>query len=254
MVFDQNRDGGYGPEFVQYLILRQVCLASSKGLSSELGLGSEFFCIAIVITCRNIWSRPIPVVAPAGGYEMVERIAEAPPRFKGRVAGGLYFFSLLTAAFGETSLHGRLAVAVGLIAVAGMVALTVLLYFIFKPVNRSLSLLAAFVNVVGLSFEALRWNPRGLDIALVFTGAYCILIGYLIFRSTFLPRILGALVAFGGLAWLTYLSRSLAHDLSPYNVVFGILGEALLCLWLLVIGVNVQRWKEQASAAGSIGT
>jgi Domain of unknown function (DUF4386) len=211
--------------------------------------------MAIVITCRNIRGRPLPVVAPTGGYEMVERMAEASPRFKGRIAGGLYFFSLLTAAFGETSLHGsRLAVAVGLIAVAGMVALTVLLYFIFRPVSRSLSLLAAFVNLVGLSFEALRWNPRGLDIALVFTGAYCILIGYLIFRSTFLPRILGALMAFGGLAWLTYLSRSLAHDLSPYNVAFGILGEALLCLWLLVMGVNVQRWKEQASAAASIGT
>jgi hypothetical protein len=80
---------------------------------------------------------------------MLKGIREAPPRFKGRIAGGLYFFSLLTAAFGEISLHGRLAVAVGLIAVAGMVALTVLLYFIFKPVNWSLSLLAAFVNLVG---------------------------------------------------------------------------------------------------------
>jgi hypothetical protein len=87
-----------------------------------------------------------------------------------------------------------------------------------------------------------------LDIALVLNGAYCILVGYLIFTSTFLPRILGALMAFGGLAWLTYLSRSFAHDLSPYNVAFGILGEALLCLWLLVMGVNVQRWKEQAGA------
>ena len=51
--------------------------------------------------------------------------------------------------------------------------------------NRSLSLLAAFFSLVGLTFEALRWQPHGVNIAIVFAGFYCILIGYLIFRSTF---------------------------------------------------------------------
>ena len=81
--------------------------------------------------------------------------------------------------------------------------------------NRGLSLLAAFFNLVGLAFEALRLNPRGVDIALVFTGFYCLLIGYLIFRSTFLPRILGALMAFAGLGWLTYLSNPLVSPSVP---------------------------------------
>jgi hypothetical protein len=84
----------------------------------------------------------------------------------------------------------------------------------------------------------------------VFFGFYCILIGYLIFRSTFLPRILGALMAFGGLGWLTFLSPPLANHLFPYNLVPGILGEGALTLWLLVMGVNVERWREQGSAAG----
>ena len=75
------------------------------------------------------------------------------------------------------------------------------------------------------------------------------LIGYLIFRSTFLPRILGVLMAFAGLGWLTFLSTSLANYLSPYNLACGLLGDASVFLWLLVMGVNVQRWKEQASAA-----
>ncbi|MGA2648045.1 MAG: DUF4386 family protein [Candidatus Sulfotelmatobacter sp.] len=75
------------------------------------------------------------------------------------------------------------------------------------------------------------------------------LIGYLIFRSTFLPRILGALMTIAGLGWLTYLSLPLVNDLSPYNLASALLAEGLVMLWLLVMGVNVPRWKEQASAA-----
>ncbi len=58
-------------------------------------------------------------------------------------------------------------------------------------------------------------------------------------------------MAIGGLGWLTFLSPPLANHLWPYIAAPGILGEGALTLWLLVTGVNVQRWKEQASAAGS---
>jgi Domain of unknown function (DUF4386) len=91
--------------------------------------------------------------------------------------------------------------------------------------------------------------PQGVNIAIVFVGFKCLLIGYLIFRSTFLPRILAALMAFGGLGWLTYMSPPLVNYLSPYNLAFGLLGQGSVMLWLLVMGLNVQRWKEQASAA-----
>jgi hypothetical protein len=184
-----------------------------------------------------------------GSTVMMERIAEVSPRLKARIAGALYLFSFLTAAFGEVSLRGRLAIAVGLVAVSGMVAMTVLLNDILKPVNRGLSLLAAFFSLVGLAFEALRFQPRGMNVAIVFAGFYCILIGYLIFRSTFLPRMLGVPMAIAGVSWLTFLSTPVASHLSPYNVACGVLGEGLVMLWLLMMGVNVQRWKEQASAA-----
>jgi hypothetical protein len=170
----------------------------------------------------------------------------ASPRLRARLAGGLYFFCLMTAGGGETFLHGWLNYAAGYIAVLGMAVVTLLLYSIFKPVNRSVALLAAAINLVGLVFEALRLNPRGVDIALVFTGVSCLLAGYLIFRSTFLPRILGALMALAGLCWITYLSPSLADFLSPWNVAVGVLGEVLVYLWLLVKGVNERRWNEQA--------
>jgi hypothetical protein len=77
------------------------------------------------------------------------------------------------------------------------------------------------------------------------------MIGYLILRSTFLPRTLGVLMTLAGLGWLAFLSPPLANHLSIYIKVLGILAEGALMLWLLVLGVNVQRWKEQARAAGT---
>jgi len=171
---------------------------------------------------------------------MMKRIAEVSPRYKARIAGALYLLSVVTAAFTELFVHGRLNIAGGLIAVAVMVVVTLLVYDIFKPVNRGLSLLAALFSLVGLSFEALRLQPQGVNIAIVFAGFYCLLIGYLIFRSSFLPRILGGLMVIGGLGWLTYLSNPLANYLSPYNLASGLLGEASVFLWLLVMGVNVR--------------
>ncbi len=60
-------------------------------------------------------------------------------------------------------------------------------------------------------------------------------------------------MAFGGLGWLTFLSPPLAQPRYPYNMAPGIFGEAVLTLWLLVVGLDEQRWKEQAriTAAGS---
>ena len=83
----------------------------------------------------------------------------------------------------------------------------------------------------------------------MFFGIYCLLIGCLILRSAFLPRILGALMAIAGLGWLTFLSPQFAHSVSPYNYAAGGIGEISLTLWLLVMGVNAARWKEQAGAA-----
>jgi hypothetical protein len=57
-------------------------------------------------------------------------------------------------------------------------------------------------------------------------------------------------MAFAGLGWLTFLSPSLSRFLSPYILIPGVLGEGSLTLWLLVKGVNVKRWEEQARRAG----
>ena len=180
---------------------------------------------------------------------MMKRIADASPGFKARIAGVLSLLSLLAAVFGEFVIR-RFEIAGDLLAVSGNIVVTLLLYDIFKPVNRGLSLVAASFNLVGLICGALRWNPQGVDIPIVFDGFACLLIGYLIFSSTFLPRILGVLIALGGLSWLTYLSAGLESYLSPYNLACGLIGEASIFLWLLVMSVSTQRWNERAVAAG----
>jgi hypothetical protein len=180
---------------------------------------------------------------------MVQRFSGASPRLKARVAGVFYLLTFVSGLFALAPGSGRLAA--NLVASACYVAVTLLFYDLFRPVSRSLSLLAAFFSLVGCVTGALgAFNVAPFHVnSLVFFGAYCLLIGYLIFRSTFLPRILGVLMALAGLSWLTFLSPALAGDLSPYNMVVGLVGEASLTLWLLVMGVNDQRWREQAGAA-----
>jgi hypothetical protein len=177
---------------------------------------------------------------------ITERIAEASPSFKARMAGVLYLLSVGTAVVGESFVHGGLAIAAGLIAVTGMMAVTLLFYDIVKPASQNLAWFAASFSLAGLTLEALRWNPQGVDIAIVLHGLYCVLIGYLVFRSAFLPRPLGALMAFGGLGWLTFLSPPLANSLSPYNTAAGLIGEGSVMLWLLLMAVGLPRWREQA--------
>jgi hypothetical protein len=176
----------------------------------------------------------------------------------------------------------QLGFAVYLIEMACQMAMTALFYDLLKPAGRSVSLLAAFLGFAGcviktfsrvffiaplfvlggahylsvfsaeqlqaLALLFLKVNDRGAATALVFFGFYALLTGYLIIRSTFLPRILGVVSVFGGLGWLSFLYLPLGYRVFPYIAAFGLLGGVALILWLLVFGVNEQRWKEQASA------
>ncbi len=169
-----------------------------------------------------------------------------------------------------------------LIEMAAQIAMTVLLYILLKPVSRSLSLLALFfgltgciiktlsrlfyispllvlgdtnyLNTVGagqsqaLALLLLQVNDQAAGMALPFFGLSTLLNGSLIFRSTFLPRFLGLLSILGGLGWLTFLYPPLGSQLFPYILFIGVLGGLSQILWLLVKGVDVERWKERALA------
>jgi hypothetical protein len=184
---------------------------------------------------------------------MMERTAEASPRPWDRLTGAVYLLYFLTAISGEVFIgrtHLLAYDSVNLIAHAFYIALTLLFYFLFRPVNRNLSLLAALFGLLGCANDVLNLfhrAPYKIN-SLVFFGPYCLLLGYLIFRSIFLPRILGVLMMFAGAGWLIFRSPFASH-LSTYLQVLGFLAELSLCAWLLVMGVNVQRWKEQAGAS-----
>ena len=182
--------------------------------------------------------------------KMMERIAEASPRLKARIAGVFWLMVFLAGSLALYLGGGAAFRAANIVAPVSYAVATLLIYDLLKPVNRSVSLLAAFFSLVGCAVSLLHLS-RYIGLRdLVFFGLHCLLVGYLIFRSTFLPRILGVLMIFAGLGWLTFLWPPLANYLSPYNLAPGMIGEGLLILWLLVFGVDEQRWKEQASAAG----
>ena len=182
---------------------------------------------------------------------MTERITEASPSLKARIAGVCYLLCFVTGIC-ALLVRGRLGLVASLTAGACYVAVTLLFYYLFKPVSRRLSLLAAIISLVGCAMGPLSLLVHAASpiSPLVFFGFYCLLIGYLIFRSTFLPRILGVLMAIAGLGWLTFLWPPLAAYLTPYVFAPGFLGEGALTLWLLAMGVNAGRWNEQAGVIG----
>jgi hypothetical protein len=179
----------------------------------------------------------------------------------------------------------RLGFVLSIMTVPFHLVWAVLFNGLFRPVNRNVSLLAGFVMLmacmmwtlssllylapllvlqgkIALSAFApeqlqavvltlLKLNAFAYDIGLVFFGFWYVLIGYLIFRSTFLPRIIGALGVLAGCGYLTLLWQPLAHYLYPYNLALAGPGEISLLLWLIVKGVNARKWKETAGAGQS---
>jgi hypothetical protein len=181
---------------------------------------------------------------------MTEQSGKGSPRLWARLAGVFYLISVLTAVTSEFFARGRMGwfTAIAIPVVCYMIV-TLLMYAVFQIVRRSLALLAVAFNLVGLVLDAWRWHPRGLNAGMVFHGAYCVLIGFLMLRSRFVPRLLGALMALAGLVWLLDLSPGLAGHLAPYNTIAGLAAEGLPMLWLLVMGVSEERWREQASGS-----
>ena len=183
----------------------------------------------------------------------------------------------------------RLGIAANLVAGVCYLGVTVLLYALLKPVSRSLSLLAASLGVVGvaagaatallqlaplvllgeagylaafpagqlqaLSLALLGLAGQGGGIGMMFFGFQCALAGVLIARSTFLPRVLGVLLAAGGLSYVAsalagLVAPALGARLAPFIVPIALLGEGSLSVWLVLKGVDASRWGEQARAAG----
>lgn len=164
------------------------------------------------------------------------------PNAKARAAGAFWLIVFVAGSLALAVPRGPLFVGLNKLATLAYVVVTILLFDLLKPVNRAAALLSLLVGLAGciISLFGLAGALHVRD--LVFFGAQCLLIGYLIFNATFLPRFLGVLMALAGLGWLTFLSPSLAASLAPYNLIPGMIGEGVTLLWLLVKGVDMHYW------------
>ena len=161
------------------------------------------------------------------------------------------------------------------------VPVLVFFYFLLRPVSETLALLATLMNLVqtcvlvankltllvplylldspgtlssfspeqldALSYLAIRAHGHGFGVGLIFFGFACLVRGYLIVKSGYLPKTLGVLIVVAGLSYLInsfalLLAPALAALLFPAILVPAFIAELSLCLWLIVKGVNMAQW------------
>src|SRR6202035_2742139 len=180
----------------------------------------------------------------------------------------------------------RLSVAGDLIVALCAVPLLWIEYLLLRPVNKQLVVLAVLFNLVSLAVEsvsklfllavmptlangdylkafdpqqlqilanlALRSHDIAFNIALIFFGFTCLVNGYLIFRSGYLPKFVGLLMQLAGLSYLiacfaALFAPAFADLISPAILLPPLIGESSFCLWLLLKGVNIAKWNERMS-------
>jgi hypothetical protein len=223
-----------------------------------------------------------------------------------KVAGVLFLISLVAGGFGEAyvpskiigsadaataaanirnhELLFRLGFATFLVESLCDITLVMIMYALLKPVNRQLSLLAAFFGLMGTALFAAgelfyfaplvlgggaylkTLSPDQLNTltllslkfygyaGMIFTAYYgmaWIVRGYLMFHSEYLPKFLGILMAIGGAGFVV---RNFAMILAPaYASDFLLLlmfpGGLILAAWLLIKGVNISKWEAKLNAS-----
>ncbi|HVP34737.1 MAG TPA: DUF4386 domain-containing protein [Steroidobacteraceae bacterium] len=183
----------------------------------------------------------------------------------------------------------NLSVAADLIVVLCAVPLLWIEYLLLRPVNESLVLLAIFFNLVSLAVEAisklfllmvmptlvntdylrafepqqvqilanlaLRSHDIAFNIALIFFGFTCLVYGHLIFRSGYLPRFIGVLMQLAGICYLiacfaALFAPALADLITPAILLPPLVGESSFCLWLLIRGVDIDKWHARIRMSG----
>ncbi len=174
------------------------------------------------------------------------------PRLEARITGVLYLFNALTGIAAMILISRKLEStgdAMNLVASVLYTAVTLLLWHLLRPVSSWTSAVAAVVSLLGCWLPLSRYEtayPPLHITSFAFFGIYCLLIGYLIVRSRFMPKFVGVLMACAGVCWLTTLLPNLTHLLAPLPMAVGLLGEGTLILYLISFGLNEKRWQEQA--------
>ena len=169
---------------------------------------------------------------------------------------------------------------VSLVGNAFYIAVTALFYGLLAPVNRSLAVMMAFFSLVGCTVQIFggllqmapltilgdnqlagaftvvqlrsaallpfKLYPQLFNISLVLFALFDFLLGYLIYKSTFLPRFIGVWFMIAGVVGLMFLWPPLGTELRFVIIPVGGIAEVVLMLWLIVKGVDVSKWREVA--------
>ncbi len=183
----------------------------------------------------------------------------------------------------------RLGVAGEIVLLTSAIALALILYILLRPVSRDLALVAVFFNLVCIAIEgvaaislaaallpvtnaayvdaftlqqldviamlSIRSHSAGFGIALIFFGVECVILGYLIFRSGYMPRLVGVLMQIAGICYVInsftlLLSPPLSSRLFPAILIPLLIAELSLALWLLVKGVRAESWQQYGAPGG----
>ena len=180
----------------------------------------------------------------------------------------------------------RCGIAAELLGLVCVIALAMIYFVLLRPVSKELNLLATFLRLIGIAVEAvaalnlaaalfplgdaaylkaftpeqlyamaslaIKSHNYGYTLALLFFGFTFLFHGRLIFKSGFLPKTLGLMIQIGGVCYLTnslvfFLAPGFSGALFPWILLPCFVAELSLALWLLVKGVNIQLWTEQAA-------
>jgi len=183
----------------------------------------------------------------------------------------------------------RFGIAAELFLLLCAVTLTWILFVLLRPVNGDLALLGVFFNLISIAIEAIiqlnfvaalfplsnvsylqtfsreqrsilaflsaRLYSYGFGVSLLFFSGYCLVMGYLIFRSAYFPKVLGVLLQIAGLCYATnsfalVLAPEFADRIFFFILLPAFIGELSLALWLSFKGVNAAKWQEKASRSG----
>lgn len=228
---------------------------------------------------------------------------ENSPQFYARIAGLLYLLIIISGMFGELLVRNKIIVYGDPAATANNIMhseflwragisadlimhicdlpVMIILYFLFRPINKKLALLNLSFNLIQtavlvanklnllaalfflgdseylksfspdqlhtLSYLSIKLHDYGFGIGLIFFGFVCLIEGYLIFKSGYFPKVFGLLMTIAGLC---YLINSFALLLAPQlsNIVLLMpcfITELSLSLWLIFKGVNLPVWKQK---------
>lgn len=246
---------------------------------------------------------------------MRTHITQASPTLYARIAGVLYLVITVAAIFAHFYVPAELIVpgdaaatagnivasetlfrvgAIGseLVILLSEVALSIVLYLLFRPVNKTLSLLAAVSRLIMTTIHGLNllnyyfvlqlltgetyasvFGPEqvnalatlfldahsyGFTIGVAFLVPHVLILGYLIYTSGYFPKILGVLFLLAGFGYLIDTAALLllpGYETTPAPIALVIaVAEIAFPLWLLVKGVNSERWQERALALESTPT